>query len=32
VYVEGKKTGIPKWQSWATGAKKKLDELMAEAA
>ncbi len=32
VYVDGKKTGIPKWQSWAKGAKKKLDELMAEAA
>ncbi len=32
VYVEGKPTGIPKWQSWAKGAKQKLDELMAEAA
>lgn len=32
VYVEGKAIGIPKWQSWAKGAKQKLDELTTEAA
>ncbi len=32
VYSEGKQIGIPKWQTWAKGAMKKLDELMAEAA
>ncbi len=32
VYVEGKVTGIPKWQGWAKAAKDKLDKLMTEEA
>ena len=32
VYVEGKATAIPKWQSWAKAAKEKLDKLMTEEA
>ena len=31
VYDGGKAIGIPKWQTWAKGAKKKLDELMTLA-
>jgi transposase InsO family protein len=32
VYVEGKRTQIPRWQGWAKGAKEKLERLMAEAS
>ena len=29
VYVEGRKVGIPKWQSWAREARAKLDEMLS---
>ena len=32
VYVRGYKTQIPRWQGWAKGAKKKLDQLLNEAS
>jgi len=32
VYVDGRKTRIPRWQGWARGVKEKLDELLLEAA
>ncbi len=32
VYADGRAIRIPKWQKWALAAKKKLDELMVEAA
>jgi hypothetical protein len=32
VYVEGRKTQIPKWQGWAKAARKKLDQMMEAAA
>jgi len=32
VYVEGNTTQIPKWQGWAKGAKKKLDEMLSKAS
>jgi len=32
VYVDGRKTQIPKWQGWAKAARKKLDQMMEAAA
>ena len=32
VYVESHKTQIPKWQAWAKAARKKLDQMLTEAA
>ena len=32
VYVTGTEIKIPKWQGWARGAKKRLDELLGSAA
>jgi len=32
VYVQDKEIRIRRWQSWALGAKEKLEELMASAA
>jgi len=32
VYVTGRKTQIPRWQAWAKAARKKLDQMMTEAA
>ncbi len=32
VYVEGRRTRLPKWQPWAREAKRKLDELLLEVA
>ena len=32
VYVKGVAVGIPKWQGWARGAKKRLDRLMGQLA
>jgi len=32
VYAQDKEIRIPRWQSWALGAKEKLEELMASAA
>ena len=32
VYVDGRKTQIPRWQTWAKAARKKLDQMMAEVA
>jgi len=32
VYLEGKATGIPKWQGWAKAAREKLHKLMTEEA
>ena len=32
VYVESRKTQIPKWQAWAKAARKKLDQMLTEAA
>ena len=30
VYVHGQGVGIPKWQGWARGAKKRIEKLMEE--
>ncbi len=32
VYVEGRKTQIPRWQGWAKAAKAKLDEMLQKEA
>jgi putative transposase len=32
VYVESRKTQIPKWQAWAKAARKKLDQMLTEVA
>jgi hypothetical protein len=32
VYAGAAAIGIPKWQSWAKAAKRKLDQLLTEAA
>lgn len=32
VYVNGLAIGIPRWQGWARGAKKRLDELMGQVS
>lgn len=32
VYVEGKKTQLPRWQAWAREVKEKLESLLEEAA
>jgi transposase InsO family protein len=32
VYVEGKKTRLPRWQAWARAVKEKLEKLLEEAA
>jgi len=32
VYTQEKTIGIPRWQTWAKGAKEKLDQLMTDAA
>jgi len=32
VYVEGRKTQIPRWQGWAKAAKAKLDEMLEKEA
>ena len=32
VYTGGRSIGIPRWQGWARGAKKKLEKMLAEQA
>ena len=32
VYVESRKTQIPKWQAWAKAARKRLDQMLTEVA
>jgi hypothetical protein len=32
VYGQGRQIRIPKWQGWARAAKKKLDEMLENAA
>jgi len=32
VYVEGRRTQLPKWQAWAREVKHRLDEMQVGAA